>query len=49
MDSVVGLPECKGFDEIWVLVDRLSKMRHFIPCYPTIDVVGLGKVFLREV
>ena len=49
MDSVVGLPECEGFDEIWVVVDRLSKMRHFIPCHTTIDAVGMAKLFLREI
>jgi len=49
MDCVVGLPECEGFDAILVVVDRLSKMRHFIPCHPTIDALGLVELFLREV
>jgi len=49
MDFVVGLPECEGFDAIWVVVDRLSKMRHFIPCHTTIDTVGLAELCLREV
>jgi hypothetical protein len=48
-DFVVGLPECEGFDAVWVVVDRLSKMRHCILCHTTIDVVGLAKLFLREV
>jgi len=49
MDFVVGLPECEWFDAIWVVVDRLSKMRQFFPCHTTIDAVGLPQFFLREV
>jgi len=32
MDYIVGLP-CtqKGYDSIWVIVDRLTKVAHFIP------------------
>lgn len=29
-------------------VDRVSKMQQFIPCHPTIDAVGLAKLFLQE-
>jgi hypothetical protein len=49
MDVVVGLLECKGFDAVWGVVDRLSKMWHFIPCHTTIDAVGLAKLFLQKV
>jgi len=49
MDFVTGLPECEGYDAISVVVDRLSKMRHFVPCKTTIDARGLAEMFLKEV
>jgi len=49
MDLVVSLLECEGFHAVWVVVDRLSKMWHFITCHTTIDAIGLARWFLREV
>jgi hypothetical protein len=49
MDFVTGLPECEGYDAIWVVVDRLSKMRHFIPCQTTVDARGLAEMFTTDV
>ncbi len=31
-DHIVKLPESKGYDSIYVVVDRFTKMGHFIPC-----------------
>jgi len=49
MDFVVGLPECEGFDAIWVVVGQHSEMRHCIPCLTIIDALGLVQLSLREV
>jgi hypothetical protein len=38
-----------GFDCIMVVVDRLTKERHLIPCNTTMQALDLAKLFLRNV
>jgi hypothetical protein len=49
MDFVTGLPNSNGFDSIWVVVDRLTKLQHFAPCSTTIDAEGLAELFLSNI
>jgi hypothetical protein len=49
MDFVVGLPPSEGYDAICVVVDRLTKQRHLVPCHSTIGAEGLADLFIQHV
>ena len=49
MDFITGLPVSNGHNSILVVVDRLSKMSHFIPCSDTITAKELSSVFLQNI
>jgi len=47
IDFVTGLPWTNGNDAIWVVVDRLTNMRHLAPSLTTIDAPSLAVLFLN--
>jgi hypothetical protein len=50
MDFIVGLPRTlKGYDSIWVIVDRLSKVAHFIPVKTTYKGSQLAELYMARI
>ncbi|WVZ80502.1 hypothetical protein U9M48_027972 [Paspalum notatum var. saurae] len=49
MDFIVGLPRTqKGYNSIWVVVDRLTKVAHFIPVNTTYSGARLAELYISR-
>ena len=49
MDFITGLPTSNGSNALWVIIDRLTKMGHFVACEETMDPTELADSFVRHV
>ncbi|WVZ63764.1 hypothetical protein U9M48_013371 [Paspalum notatum var. saurae] len=50
MDFIVGLPRTqKGYNSIWVVVDRLTKVAHFIPANTTYSGAKLAELYISRI
>jgi hypothetical protein len=50
MDFITGLPRTsKGYDYIWVIVDRLTKVAHFIPVNTTYKGSQLAELYMARI
>jgi len=48
MDFIVGLPHTqRGYDSIWVIVDRLTKVAHFLPVKTTNSGARLAELYME--
>ena len=50
MDFIVGLPKTsKGYDSIWVIVDRLTKSAHFLPVKTTHTAKQYAQLYMDRI
>jgi hypothetical protein len=50
MDFIVGLRRTQaGYDSIWVIVDRLTKVAHFIPVKKTYSSAKLAELYVSRI
>jgi hypothetical protein len=50
MDFIVGLPRtAKGYDSIWVIVDRLTKIAHFLPVKTYYLVLTYEELYIARI
>jgi hypothetical protein len=50
MDFIIGLPNIsQKHDSIWVIIDRLTKVAHFLPVHTTYTAKKYAKVYLDQI
>lgn len=50
MDFITGLPRSsRKYDSIWVIVDRLTKLAHFLPVRTTYSAEDYARLYIKEI
>jgi hypothetical protein len=50
IDFIFGLPYTStGYDSLWVIVDRLTKVAHFIPVKTTYSGARLAELYMARI
>jgi transposase InsO family protein len=50
MDFIVGLPRTRaGYDSIWVVADRLTKVARFIPVKTSYNIAVLAELYMSRI
>jgi uncharacterized protein Smg (DUF494 family) len=50
IDFIMGLPRTQsGYDSIWVIMDRLTKVAHFIPVKTTYSRLQLVELYMSRI
>lgn len=49
MDYIEQLPELGGYDAVLVVVDRLTKMAHFLPSTTTVTALQLAQLYITNI
>jgi len=49
MDFITALPTSNRKDVLWVIIDRLTKMGHFIACQGTMNPDDLADHFIQQI
>jgi len=49
MDFITDLPKSDGYDTILVVIDRLTKMSHFIPYSKDLNARQFANLLIKEI
>ena len=48
-DWIIDLPKSNGYTQIWVVVDRFTKIAHIKPLLKRVNAKNIAKIFLKQI